>query len=953
LRKIRLAADGSLASIDEAWDHIETSLARPLKYVPAEDIAILRELWFARGPTEYASFALHGAAGAAVLEKMLATGRTLAASDTGLARSWRPLCRGSARRGVIEWRTQAPEHLRCVLETEPGATLIVPTDPFWYLDEISGEAGVIEYAGPAAPIADLLSMPPISLDEAALVGGVLREIAPDLPAPPGHDQMSLEVIDVEPVPVLTLDSLPGFGLSPVSVANPAADVALPSFDYAGLDVAAHSLATLRRVANGKVVQIKRRRETEDRRLAELREAGLQKLNVERGFRPETLPEVTLGFADESAWSPFVKATLPRLRAAGWRCVIKPAFRFNVVEIEHIEGSVTDAGDGWFDLDMGIQIEDRRVSLQPLLGELFRRDPRWLAGGLEKIRDEEPIELRTDRGERVRLKAARLKPMLRILIDLFDRDGGLRIRRWDAARLGALDDVGRWQFRGADSIRELALRLRAGNGLRAVPPPRSLQAELRDYQRQGLDWLQFLREHDLAGVLADDMGLGKTIQVLAHLLVEQESGRLDRPALIVMPTSLIHNWRAEAQRFAPTLRLLDLSGAERRERFEAIARHDLVLTTYPLVWRDQAALAVHDFHLLVLDESQFVKTAGTKTGTAIRSLRARHRLALSGTPLENHLGELWAQFDFLLPGFLGSHQDFAQRWRTPIEKQADSVRRDLLARRIRPFLLRRRKDDVAKELPPKTTIVRSVDLAGAQRDLYETVRSAMQERVREAINAQGFARSHIVMLDALLKLRQVCCDPRLLQLEEAKRMGESAKLALLMEMLPPLIEDGRRILVFSQFTSMLALIAAALEAAGIDYVTLTGATVDRAKPIAAFTRGDAPVFLISLKAGGVGLNLTAADTVIHYDPWWNPAVELQATDRAHRLGQTKPVFVYKLVAAGSIEEKIVALQARKSALADSILSDDPANLPKFSPQDLEALLAPLPAVAGGRSERSGE
>ena len=945
LRKIRLAADGSLQAIEEPWSHIETALVRPLKYVPAEDVAILRELWFARTATEFVSFALRGAPGAAILEKILATGRALAGSDNGLTRSLRVLRRGSTRRAVVEWQAQPPEQLRCVLATEPAATLIFPTDPFWYVDEASGEAGIVEYQGPIGPIADLLSMPPISLDEATLVGGVLREIAPQLPLPPAHDDGGMRVIDVEPVPVLTFDSIPTYGFEPVSLANPLCDLAVPSFDYAGLPVAALSPASLRRLADGEVVRIERRGEFETRRLQELREAGLHKQLVQPAFRAEPLPAMTLGLEDDSAWALFMQATLPRLRASGWRCVMNPAFRFNVVEIEHIEGSVTDTGDGWFDLDMGIHVGDRRVSLQPLLGDLFRRDPRWLAGGLESIRDEEPIELKTADGERVRLRAARLKPMLRILIDLFDGEGGLRIRRWDAARLGALDDVGRWQFCGAESIRDLALRLRAGEGLREVPTPRRLVADLRDYQRQGLAWLQFLREHDLAGVLADDMGLGKTIQVLAHVLVEKEAGRLDRPALIVMPTSLIHNWRAEIERFAPSLRVVDLYGAERGERFEEIARQDLVLTTYPLVWRDQAVLARHDYHLLVLDESQFVKTAGTKTSTAIRSLRARHRLCLTGTPLENHLGELWAQFDFLLPGFLGSHKDFSQRWRTPIEKQGDSVRRDLLARRIRPFMLRRRKDEVAKELPPKTTIVRSVELGGAQRDLYETVRSAMQARVREAISAQGFARSHIVMLDALLKLRQVCCDPRLVQLGEAKRIRESAKLGLLMEMLPALIEDGRRILLFSQFTGMLALIAAALDEAAIGFVTLTGETTDRATPIKAFMRGDAPVFLISLKAGGVGLNLTAADTVIHYDPWWNPAVEHQATDRAHRLGQTKAVFVYKLVVTGSIEEKIVAMQARKSALADSILSDDAANLVKFSPQDLEALMAPLPSLAG--------
>jgi len=449
-------------------------------------------------------------------------------------------------------------------------------------------------------------------------------------------------------------------------------------------------------------------------------------------------------------------------------------------------------------------------------------------------------------------------------------------------------------------------------------PRGLKAELREYQRQGLSWLQYLREHALGGVLADDMGLGKTVQALAHVLAELEAGRLDRPALIVVPTTLIPNWREEAERFAPSLKVLDLHGVARKERFEQIDEAHLVLTTYALLWRDHAALAEHEYHLLLLDESQYVKNAATKAASAIRSLSARHRLCLTGTPLENHLGELWAQFDFLLPGFL--------------------------ARRIRPFMLRRRKDEVASELPPKTTIVRTVELEGAQRDLYETVRTGMLKRVRDAINAQGLARSHIIVLDALLKLRQVCCDPRLVKLREAQTTPESSKLELLMEMLPELIAEGRRILLFSQFTSMLALIGAALDAVNIGYVTLTGETTDRATPIKRFARGDAPVFLISLKAGGVGLNLTAADTVIHYDPWWNPAAENQATDRAHRLGQDKPVFVYKLVAAGSIEEKILALQDKKAALANAILSDDPAHADKFGAQDLEALFAPLPTLS---------
>jgi SNF2 family DNA or RNA helicase len=462
-----------------------------------------------------------------------------------------------------------------------------------------------------------------------------------------------------------------------------------------------------------------------------------------------------------------------------------------------------------------------------------------------------------------------------------------------------------------------------------------------------------------------------VQTLAHILAEKEAGRLDRPALIVVPTTLVHNWREEARRFAPELKVLVLNGPQRKERFDQIGEHELILTTYALLWRDQKVLAEHEYHLLILDEAQYVKNATTKAAQAIRGLNARHRLCLTGTPLENHLGELWSQFDFLLPGFLGSQKDFTRRWRNPIEKNNDGVRRSLLARRIRPFMLRRRKDEVAKELPAKTTIVCSVDLEGAQRDLYETVRTAMQEKVRAAVSAQGLARSHIIVLDALLKLRQVCCDPRLVRTirtanegaersedaaprlaspdkaEKGARGMRSAKLDLLLSMLPELIEEGRRVLLFSQFTGMLALIAEALDEAAIPYVILTGDTTDRITPVERFQQGEVPLFLISLKAGGVGLNLTAADTVIHYDPWWNPAAENQATDRAHRLGQDKPVFVYKLIAAGSIEEKIVELQEQKAGLADSILSEDAAGAAKFSDDDIDALFAPMPELEGGR------
>ena len=438
-----------------------------------------------------------------------------------------------------------------------------------------------------------------------------------------------------------------------------------------------------------------------------------------------------------------------------------------------------------------------------------------------------------------------------------------------------------------------------------------------------------------------MGLGKTAQTLAHLLLEKQAGRLDRPALIVLPTSLIFNWKNEAARFAPGLAILSLHGPERKSRFAEIAHSDVVLTTYPLLWRDAAELTRQPYHVLILDEAQTVKNARSQGAEVVRKIVARHRLCLTGTPLENHLGELWSQFDFLLPGFLGSNQAFTRYWRTPIEKFGDTQRRDLLARRVRPFILRRKKEEVARELPAKTIIVRKVELVGGQRDLYETVRVAMDEKVREEIANKGFNRSQIVILDALLKLRQVCCDPRLVKARSAQKIKERAKLDLLMTMLPEQVEEGRRILLFSQFTSMLDLIEKELKLAGLDYALLTGDSRDREQQVRRFQAGEVPIFLISLRAGGVGLNLTAADTVIHYDPWWNPAAESQATDRAHRLGQDKPVFVYKLIVAGSIEEKILALQERKSELAERILSADRGVDAKFGRDDIAALFAPLP------------
>ncbi|MDX8384625.1 MAG: DEAD/DEAH box helicase, partial [Ghiorsea sp.] len=551
------------------------------------------------------------------------------------------------------------------------------------------------------------------------------------------------------------------------------------------------------------------------------------------------------------------------------------------------------------------------------------------------------------GQYLKLPSAQIKPVLDILYELYDHEslsdeGSLKMSRFDAGRLADLEqENSNLLWRGGENLREIGKQLQDFTGIEAVEPPEGLKAELRDYQQQGLNWLQFLRKYQFEGILADDMGLGKTVQALAHVLLEKEQGRMDKPCLIVAPTSLMSNWRREAEQFTPDLKVLVLQGSERKQHFDTIDHYDVVLSTYPLLVRDEEVLNQHAYHLLILDEAQVVKNPKAKAAKVIRKLQAKHKLCLTGTPMENHLGELWALFDFLMPGFLGDAKQFNQIFRTPIEQQGNTEQQQRLGKRIKPFMLRRTKGEVAAELPEKTVMIRTVSLGKKQAALYESIRISMEKKVRDTIASKGLARSHITILDALLKLRQVCCDPRILSLKQAQKLEESAKLELLMEMLPEMLEEGRRVLLFSQFTKMLALIEDKLKSHKISYSKLTGQTRKRDDAIEKFKQGKADVFLISLKAGGVGLNLTEADTVIHYDPWWNPAAENQATDRAHRIGQEKAVFVYKLVVENSVEEKIVAMQAKKKALADAVYQEGgKQDELKITADDMKGLFAPL-------------
>jgi SNF2 family DNA or RNA helicase len=452
-----------------------------------------------------------------------------------------------------------------------------------------------------------------------------------------------------------------------------------------------------------------------------------------------------------------------------------------------------------------------------------------------------------------------------------------------------------------------------------------------------------------------MGLGKTVQTIAHVALEIESARLSKPVLIVAPVSALGNWQHEFARFAPGLSVCTWHGAQRRKSRPKLNGAQVIITAYPLLLIDSEVLLAQEFGLVILDEAQMIKNPGAKVSQMARALRAECRLCLSGTPIENHLGELWSLFDFLQPGLLGDERHFQRHYRTPIERNGDRGRAEALSARLAPFLLRRTKDSVAKELPPKVEIIESITLDDRQRDFYDGVRLAMHQRIQEVVRQQGLARSQITILDALLKLRQVCCDPRLVDVadresrsppgdgvdtgERERDIVPSAKLEWLATVLPELVAEGRRILLFSQFTSMLRLIESLVSGLAIPYCLLTGQTTDRTAVVERFQSGEVPLFLISLKAGGTALNLTAADTVIHYDPWWNPAVEAQATDRAHRIGQTKSVFVYKLIAEDTVEERMLQLQADKRVLAGRLYTEKSASPTALGVEDLEMLFAP--------------
>lgn len=880
------------------------------KCVTELDIAILRQL--ADGRTGHSRYPLQGRSGAALLQQMLGTGRLY------LYDHYRPLRLAKERNLKWHWQTDSA-HTQLIPSFENGEPCaILPTDPLYYLDDLDDVIGPLSTEMTPEQVVHLTKMPPVTEAELPLLATELgRKLKPEQLAMPEHAERIEQRDKARPVlRMVATEQEGGYWLPGLVLV----------FDYDGCRVPFTDEPEARFVTEhkGRKLLIQTDFATEHQAIIKLVSLNLlieETLNDEAVLRPvfaETLEDFM------HAWQHLLDESLPALQAEGWLVEVDASYRYDVQQAR-FNFNVSDGGNNWFEFGLQLTLGEHQLDVRPVI-------ERWLS-------EDQPDQINFMTGEGiVQIDTRSLHPLHDLIMDMFREDklAGMVLPPFRAAQLAGPSELD-LDLREAPVTRQLLEKLQNFNGLQPVEAPQGLQAQLRDYQQQGLSWLDFLQQYDFGGILADDMGLGKTLQTLALVQRMKESNLLLQPALVLAPTSLMGNWVNEALQFTPELEVCLIHGPERASRFVEMETADLVITSYPLILRDAEHYSEQGFSLLVLDEAQAIKNPKTKLAKKVRELKAQRRLCLTGTPLENHLGELWALMDFALPGLLGGWQQFNQQFRKPIENENDADCQQGLARLVAPFMLRRTKQDVVAELPPKSEMVQHVELSGRQRELYEAIRVSMEKRIRELIASKGMARSHIEFLDALLKLRQACIDPRLVKLDKAANIKQSAKLDWLAETLPEMVEEGRQILLFSQFTQALGLVEDLLKQQNISYSKLTGQTRKRQEAIDRFQSGEARIFLISLKAGGSGLNLTAADTVIHIDPWWNPAVEQQATDRAYRIGQDKPVFVYKLVAMDTVEERIQQMQQQKQALADALFD---ATGKASLPNDSETLLSLL-------------
>ncbi len=648
----------------------------------------------------------------------------------------------------------------------------------------------------------------------------------------------------------------------------------------------------------------------------LRDLGL--IPAEDGNRFTARGDVAIGFWTEGI------ATLPE----SWDIFVPD----DLVEVQVRDEALTanarvSSGVDWLSLRLNFESEGVAVTQEELA--------RSLSEGRRYVRLAD--------GTFAKLDPQKVREVLQRQAEILGTGGG-QGGHLPLSQAGRIEDllaqVGRSNVSG--DAKEIFKKLRDIDEIKGTRKPRNLKAQLRPYQEQGFHWLWFLHEIGSGGVLADDMGLGKTVQTLALLLAvksedaKSEGKRKPFKVLIVAPTSVVTNWLREMDKFAPSLRHALWHGAERKERQDELDDADVVVTSYALLRRDEEMLKEIPWRYVIVDEAQQIKNPLSATARAAKRLKSDRRLALTGTPIENRLSEIWSIFDFVSPGLLGPLDKFEERYSRPIEA-GDKVAAERLRATIHPFILRRTKAEVAKDLPEKIEADQFCELTGEQAALYAAVLKEVRAQVMGEVERQGLARSHIQILVGLTRLRQAACDPRLLGLPREFGDEDSGKLVALRELVQTSIAGGHKVLVFSQFVSMLQIVKRAMDDDGVRYAYLDGSTKDRQSVVEWFqSENGPPVFLISLKAGGSGLNLTAADTVIHFDPWWNPAVEDQATDRAHRIGQTKVVTTYRLIAKGTIEEKILELADKKRELVGAVLSEDAGGAKKLTKGDLDEL-----------------
>ncbi len=656
-------------------------------------------------------------------------------------------------------------------------------------------------------------------------------------------------------------------------------------------------------SDGKIITIYRDKEFEDNSLEEIKSLYVKNLGAGK-FTPRKDPIPFLfnhfNYFKERGYEIFGEENLNKFKVN----YSKPKVSFNV-----------SSGIDWFDVTTEINYGGATIPFSELVAAI----------------KEKKIFLKLSDGSTGVLPEKWFKKIKQTISFGKVENENVRFSKMQALALETIiEDAD--QFEVDEDFIEHIEKLKSFKNISKQTIPKNFNGELRDYQKTGVDWLYFLKEYSFGGILADDMGLGKTIQSIILLLKERNE---NNTTLIIAPTSVIFNWIAEIKKFAPSLTILDHTGIA-RERSDNLVfnKYDVVLSSYGVLLRDHELFSTFQFHYIILDESQKIKNPASKTGKVVRSLKAKHRLCLTGTPIENNLAELWSQMAFLNPGLLASFQNFNDSFVKPISKNNDVDALNLLKKTIYPFILRRTKDVVALDLPEKTETIHFCEMEKGQEKVYKFWKNSIRLEILKEIDEKGIKKSGFKVMEGLLRLRQICNHPILVQPDYKK---ESSKFEEFKMMLEKVVAEGHKVLVFSQFVKMLDLMKYHLESNNIKYEYLTGSTRKRKDVVGNFKKDDEiKVFLISLKAGGFGLNLTEADYVFHYDPWWNPAVEMQATDRTHRIGQNKNVFVYKFITKNSVEEKILLLQEKKKQLVQDIISNESSLLKNLTKKDIEVL-----------------